>query len=187
MNPPNIISLGRLFATPVILWLMLTDAFEKAFWLFLIAALSDAIDGIIAKRFGMITLLGSYLDPIADKVMLVSVFLALGSLGYLPLWIVLLVVSRDALIVGGAMLLWMLARSTRIKPLMVSKVNTVCQIILAAAVLGSIGLAVPADYTVTLDAIVDILMIVVAASTLASGASYLVGWARNMKKVEAEN
>ena len=70
---------------------------------------------------------------------------------------------------------------------MVSKVNTVCQIILAAAVLGSIGLAVPADYTVTLDAIVDILMIVVAASTLASGASYLVGWARNMKKVEAEN
>ncbi len=186
MNLPNIISIGRLLITPIIVWLMLTGAFAGAFWLFLIAALSDALDGTIAKQFDMITLLGSYLDPIADKVMLVSVFLVLGSLGHLPLWIVLLVVSRDALIVGGALLLWMLERPLHMKPLMVSKVNTVCQIVLAATVIGLIGLDWPVDFTVTLGAIVDILMIVVAASTVASGASYLVGWARNMNHNQAE-
>ncbi len=186
MNTPNIISLGRLLIAPVIVWLMMTGAFEGAFWLFLVAALSDAIDGAIAKRFDMVTLLGRYLDPIADKVMLVSVFLVLGSLGHLPLWIVLMVVSRDALIVGGALLLWMLERSIRMRPLMVSKVNTVCQIILAATVLGLIGLGLPVDFTDTSDVIVDILMVVVAATTLASGAGYLVSWARNMNHNEAE-
>ena len=185
MNLPNIISLGRLLITPIIIWLMLTGAFGGAFWLFLIAALSDALDGTIAKRFDMVTLLGSYLDPIADKVMLVSVFLVLGSHGHLPLWVVLLVVSRDALIVGGALLLWMLERPPHMKPLMVSKVNTVCQIVLAASVLGLIGPDWSVDFTVTLAAIVDILIFVVAASTLASGASYLVGWARNVNHGDA--
>lgn len=165
---------------------MLTGSYQGAFWLFLVAAFSDAVDGIIAKRFDMVTLLGSYLDPIADKVMLVSVYIVLGSLGQLPLWIVLLVVSRDALIVGGALLLWMLARSTRVKPLKISKVNTFCQIVLAVAVLGLIGLGLPTGFSVTLGVIVDILMVIVAASTLASGASYLVGWARNMNLAEVE-
>lgn len=186
MNLPNIISLGRLLITPVIVWLMLTGSFMGAFWLFLAAAVSDAIDGVIAKRYGMVTLLGSYLDPIADKVMLVSVFLVLGSLGHLPLWIVLLVVSRDALIVGGALLLWMLAKSMRVKPLMISKINTVCQIVLAAAAIGRIGLGLPQDLVVTLGVIVDILLAVAAASTLASGAIYLVSWARNMNSHAAE-
>ncbi len=180
MNPPNIISLGRLLVIPIIVWLMLTGANTGAFWLFLVAALSDAIDGTIAKRFDMTTLLGSYLDPIADKVMLVSVFLVLGSLGHLPLWIVLLVVTRDALIVGGVLLLWVLGRAIRMKPLMVSKVNTVCQIVLAVAVLGLIGLDLSVDFSVTLGGIVDILIIAVAASTFVSGAVYLVSWSRSM-------
>ncbi|MCH7942371.1 MAG: CDP-alcohol phosphatidyltransferase family protein [Proteobacteria bacterium] len=187
MNPPNIISPGRLLISPIIVLLMMTGAFEGALWLFLLAAFSDALDGAIAKRFDMVTLLGGYLDPIADKVMLVSVFLVLGSLGHLPLWIVLLVVSRDALIVGGALLLWMLARSPRMKPLMISKVNTVCQIVLAVAVLAQLGLGLPVKFTVTSGAIVDILMVVVATTTLTSGASYLVAWARNMNHTEAEN
>lgn len=186
MNAPNIISLGRLLIAPVIVWLMLTGAYQGAFWLFLVAALSDAVDGAIAKRFNMVTRLGRYLDPIADKVMLVSVFLVLGSLGHLPLWIVLLVVSRDALIVGGALLLWMLERSTRIRPLMISKVNTVCQIVLAATMLGLVGLGLPVDIDVTLGVIVNILMVIVAVTTLASGASYLVSWARNMNHNQAK-
>lgn len=183
MNLPNIISLGRLLIAPVIVWLMLTGKFEGAFWLFLAAAVSDAVDGAIAKRFNMVTLLGSYLDPIADKVMLVSVFLVLGNLGFLPLWIVLLVVFRDVLIVGGALLLWMLERSFRMEPLMISKVNTACQIALAVTVLGLIGLGVSvAIWT----ALVDILVIVVAATSIASGAGYLVSWARNFNHKQME-
>lgn len=185
MNLPNVISLGRLLITPIIVWLMLTEAFSGAFWLFLVAAFSDALDGTIAKRFDMVTRLGAYLDPIADKVMLVSVFLVLGSHDYLPLWIVLLVVSRDALIVGGAVLLWMLERPLLMKPLLVSKVNTVCQIILAALVIGRIGLDWSVDFEVTLGVMIDSLMIVVAVSTLASGASYLVEWARNVNHGDA--
>ena len=186
MNLPNIISLGRLLITPIIMWLMLSGAFAGAFWLFLVAALSDALDGAIAKRFDMATLLGSYLDPIADKVMLVSVFLVLGSLGHLPLWIVLLVVSRDALIVGGALLLWMLERPMRMKPLRISKVNTVCQIVLAATVMGPIGLGFLVEYSVTLGVIVDILLAIVAVTTLASGTSYLVSWAQHEPRGSGE-
>ena len=186
MNPPNIISLGRLLITPVIMWLMLTGSFAAAFWLFLIAALSDALDGAIAKRFDMVTLLGSYLDPIADKVMLVSVFLALGKLGHLPLWIVLLVVSRDALIVGGALLMWRLGRAVRVKPLLISKLNTVFQIVLATTVMGQIGLGFLSVYSTALGVIVDILLVIVAVTTLASGASYLVSWSRSMNNAEVE-
>ena len=186
MNPPNIISLGRLLITPVIMWLMLTGSFGGAFWLFLIAALSDALDGAIAKRFDMVTLLGSYLDPIADKAMLVSVFLVLGKLGHLPLWIVLLVVSRDALIVGGALLMWRLGRAIRVKPLLISKLNTVFQIVLAATVMGPIGLDFLFDYSTALGVIVDILLVIVAVTTLASGASYLVSCSRSMNDAEVE-
>ena len=186
MNPPNIISLGRLLITPVIMWLMLTGSFGGAFWLFLIAALSDALDGAIAKRFDMATLLGSYLDPIADKAMLVSVFLVLGKLGHLPLWIVLLVVSRDALIVGGALLMWRLGRAIRVKPLLISKLNTVFQIVLAATVMGLIGLDFLFDYSTALGVIVDILLVIVAVTTLASEASYLVSWSRSMNDAEVE-
>ena len=186
MNPPNIISLGRLLITPVIMWLMLTGSFGGAFWLFLIAALSDALDGAIAKRFDMVTLLGSYLDPIADKAMLVSVFLVLGKLGHLPLWIVLLVVSRDALIVGGALLMWRLGRAVRTKPLLISKLNTVFQIVLAATVMGQIGLGFLFDYSTAVGVIVDILLVIVAVTTLASGASYLVSWSRAMNHAEVE-
>lgn len=185
MNLPNIISLGRLIITPIILWLILTGAYPGAFWLFLVVAGSDALDGAIAKRFDMVTDLGGYLDPIADKTMLVGVFLVLGSLGHLPLWIVLMVVSRDALIIGGALLLWMLERSFWMKPLFVSKLNTVCQIVLAATVLGSLGLSLPLDFTVTLGVMMDILMVVVAITTLVSGAAYLVMWTRRVNHVEA--
>jgi cardiolipin synthase len=184
VNLPNIISLSRLIITPIILWLMLTGAFLGAFWLFLAAAVSDALDGAIAKRFDMVTVLGGYLDPIADKTMLVGVFLVLGSLGHLPVWIVLLVVSRDALIIGGALLLWMLERPFWMKPLIVSKVNTVCQIALAVTVLGFLGLSSAHDFIVTLGVMVDILMVVVAVTTLVSGGAYLVMWARRMNHGE---
>ena len=187
MSLPNIISMARLLSVPVVVYLIMGGYFTATFWLFVAAAVSDAVDGYLAKRLKQYSTLGAYLDPIADKVMLVSVFLVLGSLGHLPLWIVLLVVSRDALIVGGALLLWMLARSPRMKPLMISKVNTVCQIVLAVAVLARLGLGLPIKFTVTSGAIVDILMVVVATTTLTSGASYLVAWARNMNHTEAEN
>lgn len=180
MNLPNLISLARLLSTAVVIWLMLTDAMVLAFWVFFIAAISDAVDGFVAKRFDSETVLGAYLDALADKALLVGVYVVLGILGHLPLWLVLLVVFRDLLIVGGALLLWLLTRSFRIKPLMVSKMNTVAQIVLAMTVLGRLGLGV------TVEGAELVQIYVVAATALVSGASYMVGWMRIIGKTEIE-
>ena len=179
MNLPNLISLARLLVTPVAVWLMLTGAMAAAFWVFLAAAVSDALDGLIAKRFDQVTVLGAYLDPLADKALLVSIYVVLGMLDRLPLWLVLLVVFRDILILGGALLLWLHARSFRMRPLMVSKVNTTAQIVLAAAVLAIEGLGLALDFAV------QPLVYMVAVTTLISGASSVAGWLRSMAEAEA--
>ena len=178
MNLPNAISLARLFSAPLIVWLILSNETTAAFWVFLMAAVSDGVDGFVAKRLGTTTVLGGFLDPIADKVLLVGTYAALGSNGMLELWLVILVVFRDLLIVGGALLFRLLTRSLNMEPLMVSKVNTVAQIVLAAVVLGDSGLGLG------LAMLVDALVFVVAATTLASGAAYVVQWTRRVAGVE---
>ena len=137
MNIPNIISLVRLLATPLIVWLVLSGEWTWSFFLFVAAGVSDAIDGFIAKRFNAATKVGAYLDPIADKVLLVAIYVAMGVSGLLPLWLVILVVSRDFLIVGGALLLYTLEFELEIRPIWTSKVNTFMQIGLAGLVLAA--------------------------------------------------
>ena len=172
MSIPNIISLGRLLAVPVAVWLILSGRFGMAFWIFVMAGISDAIDGFLAKRLHAQTELGKVLDPLADKVLLVSVYVTLGQAGYIPVWLVILVVFRDALIVGGIILSHTVGRPVRMRPLVVSKINTAAQIILAAAVLGVEGLGM------RIAPMMDPMAYTVAATTLASGGAYLVTWAR---------
>ena len=167
---PNLITVARLLAVPLMVWLILTDELRWAFWLFVAAGISDGVDGFIAKRFKVESVGGSYLDPIADKVMLVCVYVTLGMQDHIDLWLVILIVFRDALIVGGALLSQLLERPVRMKPLFISKVNTVAQIVLAAVVLAELGLQVG---TMPLEMLIEI---VVAATTVASGAVYLVQW-----------
>ena len=108
LNLPNLITLGRVILVPVVFWLLITGQTEVAFVAFIIAGISDAVDGYLAKTFGWKTELGAYLDPLADKLLIVSIFLALGVDGKLPLWLVIAVVSRDILIVIAVMLSWLL-------------------------------------------------------------------------------
>lgn len=169
-NVPNLITVARLLAVPVMVWLILSGELRAAFWLFVAAGVSDGVDGFIAKRFNAETVLGSYLDPIADKVMLVCVYLTLGIEGQIELWLVILIVFRDALIIGGALLSQLLERPIRMKPLFISKVNTVAQIVLAAVVLAELGLEL------TDIPLVMMIELIVAATTVASGAVYLVLW-----------
>jgi cardiolipin synthase len=178
VNFPNAISLARLLSAPLTVWLILSGEMRLAFWLFLAASLSDGVDGFIAKKFGRATVLGSYLDPIADKALLVSVYVALGGGGYIDLWLVILVVFRDLLIIGGALLLWLMTRTLTTKPLMISKINTVAQIALAGVMLGQLGLGL------VFDELVRVLVYAVAVTTLASGGSYLVTWTRRAARVE---
>ena len=167
---PNLITVARLLAVPLMVWLILTEELGWAFWLFVAAGISDGVDGYIAKRFKVESVVGSYLDPIADKVMLVCVYVTLGIQDHIDLWLVILIVFRDALIVGGALLSQLLERPVRMKPLFISKVNTVAQIVLAAVVLAELGLQFGA---LPLEMVIEI---VVAATTVASGAVYLVQW-----------
>jgi cardiolipin synthase (CMP-forming) len=174
LSIPNLITLGRILLVPVVVWAIASGAMWIAFLLFVAAGVSDAIDGYLAKRFHMTTELGAYLDPLADKALIVSIYLTLGINNLIPRWLVILVVSRDILIVGGIILSWLVGNPLKIKPLLVSKLNTVAQIVFACVVLGSLGFAIPAD-TLTL-----VLMGLVAVLTLLSVAAYLAEWVRHM-------
>lgn len=179
LSIPNLITLGRILLVPVVVWAISSGAMWIAFVLFLAAGVSDAVDGFLAKRFGMTTVLGAYLDPLADKALIVSIYVTLGISGVIPHWLVILVVSRDIMIVGGVMLSWLVGSPIKVKPLLVSKLNTVAQIAFACVVLGSLGFGIEAD-TLTL-----VLMGLVAALTLLSVAAYVAEWVRHMNTAAA--
>jgi len=164
---------------PVVVWAIASGEMRVAFLLFLVAAISDAVDGFLAKRFGMTTELGAYLDPLADKVLIVSIYLTLGFNGIIPRWIVILVVSRDIMIVGAILLSWLIDKPVTVKPLAVSKLNTTMQIIYAGLVLATFGFALDIDRLLTL------VMALVAVLTLLSVGFYVAEWVRHMNEAEA--
>lgn len=172
MNIPNIITLARLLAVPVTIYFIMSHFYALAFWLFVAAGVSDAIDGYLAKRFGQTSALGAYLDPLADKALLVGVYVTLAYANYVPTWLAILVVFRDVIIVGGVILLHISAQSVRMKPLIVSKVNTAAQIGLIVLVLGELGLR--AEWT----ELRTVMVYLVALTTLLSGGAYLGEWFR---------
>jgi cardiolipin synthase (CMP-forming) len=178
LSIPNLITLGRILLVPVVVWAITAGEMRVAFILFLAAGISDAVDGFLAKRFGMRTELGAYLDPLADKAMLVSIYVALGITEAIPRWLVILVVSRDIMIVSAVILSWVVDKPVPLKPLMVSKLNTVAQIVLACVVLAALGFELDADIAViVLTALVTIL-------TLLSVGFYLAEWVRHMNAAE---
>lgn len=174
MTIPNIITLMRFLLVPAVVFALLTDHRDLALAAFVLAGVSDGVDGFIARQFNQRSQLGAYLDPIADKILLVSVFVVLCYMGDLPLWLVLTAVSRDALIVGAVLLSTIMAHPVDIKPLYVSKANTLVQILLATVVLGELSFDVEAGM------LRGGLVYLSAALTVASGAAYLVAWIKHM-------
>ena len=179
MSIPNLITLGRILLVPIVVWAIASGRLQVAFLLFMAAAISDAVDGFLAKRFGMKTELGAYLDPLADKVLIVSIYVTLGITGVIPLWIVILVVSRDIMIVGAIMLSWLVGMPVAIKPHMVSKLNTAAQILFACLVLASKG------YEFNAEPVLTLVMVVVAVLTLLSVVFYVGQWVRHINSAEA--
>ncbi len=178
LNLPNLISLGRLLLVPLAIWLILGGRYGAAFWVFVAAGVSDALDGFIAKRFNRRTRLGALLDPIADKTLLVSVYVTLGLEHQLWTSVVILVVFRDVMIVGGFLLIQTIAAPKHYDPLYISKINTGFQIALVAFVLGQLGLGAESP------ALDHALSFAVMATTVLSGLSYLVRWARILARSE---
>ena len=174
MSIPNLITLGRILLVPVVIWAITSGEMRIAFFLFLAAGISDAVDGFLAKRFHWTSELGAYLDPLADKALIVSIYVALGIASALPISLVILVVSRDIMIISGFMLSWLIGRPMPVRPLPVSKANTVAQIVLAALVLAEQGFGVGAGWV----SAVAIGLVVIL--TLLSIAFYLAEWLRHM-------
>jgi cardiolipin synthase len=177
-NLPNLLSFARLVAVPVAIWLMLSGEFDWAFWLFVAAGATDAIDGFLAKRFGWESELGSYLDPLADKALLVSVFLVLGLTGHLPLWLIIMVIFRDCAIVAGAIVVIAMTGEFKADPMWISKLNTTLQIVLAACVLAELGVGL--DW----DTLRPYAIAATAATTFGSGLAYTVLWTRRLAQRE---
>jgi cardiolipin synthase len=174
LSIPNFITIGRILMVPFVVWAIGSGQMLIAFVLFGIAGVSDGVDGFLAKRFNMTSELGAFLDPLADKALLVSIYVALGIADALPRWLVILVVSRDILIIGGVMLAWFVDKPMTMRPHFVSKLNTAAQIVLAGLVLGLLGLQMQVDWLVTA------MMAVVGALTLLSAALYVAEWIRHM-------
>lgn len=171
---PNFITLGRLILVPAIIAMISAERWRAACVVFILAGLSDAIDGWIAKTFNLRSELGAYLDPLADKALIVSIYVALAIVGALPATLTILVVARDVMIVGAFMVSWFLHRPMVVKPLLISKLNTLVQLGCAAMVL-----AVKAfDFQVGIW--FDISIYTVAFLTLASTGAYFEQWLRHM-------
>ncbi len=171
---PNLISLARLALVPVIVALITAERWKEVFVVFVIAGASDALDGWIAKTFDLRTDLGAYLDPLADKALLVSIYVALAIVAEVPPWLAILVVSRDLMIIGAFMVSWFLDKPIKVRPILISKLNTGAQIGFAAAVLAIKAFELP------IGAWFDLGAYAVATLTFLSMGAYLAQWVRHM-------
>lgn len=172
---PNLLTLMRLLLSVPISLLLLGERYSPALLLFFLAGLSDALDGFLARRFAWTSRLGSMLDPLADKLLLVTAYLCLALVQVLPWWLTALVLLRDLLILGGALCYRLLVGNLQLRPSWLGKASTVVQIVLVIAVLLELG-PLPAFALVH-----GPLVLLVAALALASGAHYVWHWSRNFR------
>lgn len=173
---PNLISFLRLLLTIPVVYLLIQQEFTAALILFAISGFSDGLDGFLAKHYGWESRLGGLLDPLADKALLMTSFLVLGGLGLIPVWLVALVIFRDLLIVGGALYYHFKVETLEAAPSIISKINTLAQILLVLAVVcHAVPLPVP-------EALIEVLIVVTLITTVSSGAAYVWIWTGRAKE-----
>ena len=171
-NIPNVITLLRIVLVPVFIRFILKGNYTAALWIFFAAGVSDALDGFIAKRFNFCTRLGAFLDPLADKVLLISSVVVFARAGCLPTWLALTIIARDVVIVGGAGAFYLRSGRLDMAPSRASKLNTFVQICLIFALtLHLSGFAMVAVWLPTLFALTF-------AAAIVSGGHYVMVWGR---------
>ena len=168
---PNVLTVLRLLMVPLVVQLMLEKQMTAALVVFVVAGLTDGLDGYLAEQNNWRTDLGAWLDPLADKALLVSIYITLGLFGAIPVWFVVLVVVRDIFIVAGIGLSWLLRRPVPVRPLIIGKVHTAGMIVLAALLLADLGLHL--GFGGLTDGLVYILAGVTVLSALAYSRSLL--------------
>ncbi len=166
INIPNILTIFRILLTPLFVIFLIRDMFSFALLVFSIAAVSDALDGLLARVFNQYSVLGAYLDPIADKLLLVSAFVSLAVLKIIPPWLTVIVISRDIMIVTGISIFAMTDIPIEMKPSLVSKCTTVAQLFTIILIL--LDPQIPGAHIIKL-----LLFWITAGLTITSGLHYI--------------
>ncbi|GMQ91241.1 MAG: CDP-alcohol phosphatidyltransferase family protein [Gammaproteobacteria bacterium] len=175
---PNLITILRILIMPVFVWVLLKEDYLLAMILFWAAGLSDGLDGFIAKRFNLVTRLGTILDPLADKLLMFSGYILLAVLGHIPVWLLLSVAFRDFLLLGGFFIYTSILGPIKVKASLLSKMNTVFQLALIVSVLWQqAGASILQPLTLALIAVVFV-------TTVASCLHYI--WIWGFRRVERD-
>lgn len=169
---PNIITILRLILVGPIVFGLLTHHYHMAFWLFMIAGVTDAIDGYLARRFKWISRWGAMVDPLADKLLMVCTFLTLGYMSIFPIWLLAMVVARELIIVIGGVVYHFWIGAYDFVPTRISKLNTCLQIMLI------IGLMFNLSYAIISGEPIHVLMLLVFFTSLVSLIDYIWVWGR---------
>jgi len=167
---PNIITIARLAMIPILLLVLKEQNYQAALMVFIVAGLSDGLDGFIARRYHFESHLGGVLDPLADKLLMVSTYVSLMLLGHIEFWLLLVVLTRDFLIIGGYLVVTSQAGAVRMEASIFSKLNTVAQIVLVVAILFE------QSRLITVPLLIDFLIYTVLITTVISGAHYYWAW-----------
>jgi cardiolipin synthase (CMP-forming) len=174
---PNGLCFMRMLLLPPVIWLLVHEEFALTLWMFALAAVSDGLDGFLAKRFGWMSQLGKILDPLADKILLVGVFVTLAFMGLVPMWLAVSAVARDLVITAGALSYYALYGFPHGQPTVISKLNTLCQVLFLLVIIAARALGERWDVAVT------ILGALVLITTVVSGLDYVITWSQ--KAVQA--
>jgi cardiolipin synthase (CMP-forming) len=174
---PNALSILRMLLVVPVAWLLVSDHYRLTLGVFAFAAATDGLDGFLAKRCGWTSELGKILDPLADKILLVGVFITLAVLGVVPWWLATAVVARDVTITAGAIIYNWLYGELRGRPTAISKLNTLCQILYLLLVVSSRAADIAPQIAIT------VLGALVFVTTVVSGLDYVITYTR--KAVEA--
>ncbi len=145
---PNLLTLLRLILVPFVAWRLALHDVQGAFWLFALAALTDLFDGYLARRLNQRSVLGAWLDPIADKIMLLTTLTMLSLIGLLPMWLLAVVVVRDLVVLAGAEGYRRLTGTLDVQPTLSGKLATAMEFVLVSLVLADVGLAWGMDWII---------------------------------------
>ena len=167
---PNLLTLARIAMVPWLIVLLQQQDYAMSLLVFIVAGVSDGVDGYIAKKYNAKTKLGAILDPLADKALLVSSYVMLSIMQLIPFWLVVTVVFRDVVIIGGYLIMEMFFGSVTMKPLNISKINTVVQIAFIIIMLASLA------WTLNLTLLIKLSSYLVFLTSVTSGAAYVYIW-----------
>jgi cardiolipin synthase len=166
MNIPNVLTILRILSIPVFVIFLLYDHFFIALFIFIGAGITDGLDGLIARVFHQRTTIGTYLDPIADKLMLTTAFVVLATLGIIPSWLTVIVIARDVIILLGVLILQLTSHKVEIKPIFLGKASTVLQ-------LAAIAWSLVTPFSMLMRSIFPAIIWVTAGLTALSGLFYI--------------